>query len=523
MYLSLNSPAFLLVSTDKQINFSEPPADAPNFNIGDSVDFHIRGEELPGPYHPDALRAHQRRGAHDRLGARRRSPYPTGPWERSRTSSRSATGPQIPLSALQSRADYNFVFAIVNGKAAEVRVIIVAEAGTTAVVRGLNAGDQVILNPPPGLLQWLDRASRDESDSAGPGCGQPAGPGRSQSAEPEVGAGGRWRKHDRDRQDNRGRNPMKSLRDLETTVFNRVNPAVNFSVRRYVLADRHLPRDRRVRNRIDARPRGRPASRREHPGCRGDHILPGRDPDRHGSAGDAADRKPPLLRERHHRHQLDELHRHQPGDRQLRRQHGQERGGQPGGIARGGAGAEAPDGDQPPDGPDLRPQLPAHHPIRRFRRRRGPRGRVGLRDQHDDPGPGARAGRREHHLEWRADAPVPGPPGSEQAAVLQHRPSARSWPRSPSQAINTPIGTIESKDSALTFSTQNTPADITAVARIMVDPARGIAVDDIGSVRDVPVATRLRAGEREAAGSRLHPADDGFELGRRGRRGARAC
>ncbi len=57
------------------------------------------------------------------------------------------------------------------------------------------------------------------------------------------------------------------------------------------------------------------------------------------------------------------------------------------------------------------------------------------------------------------------------------------------QAINTPIGTIASKDSTLTFSTQNTPADITAVEHIAVDATRGIQVDDIGSVRDVPTPT----------------------------------
>ena len=58
-----------------------------------------------------------------------------------------------------------------------------------------------------------------------------------------------------------------------------------------------------------------------------------------------------------------------------------------------------------------------------------------------------------------------------------------------SQAINTPIGTIVNRDSSLTFSTQNTPANITAVEHIMVDAARGIQVDDIGSVRDVPQPT----------------------------------
>jgi hydrophobic/amphiphilic exporter-1 (mainly G- bacteria), HAE1 family len=60
-----------------------------------------------------------------------------------------------------------------------------------------------------------------------------------------------------------------------------------------------------------------------------------------------------------------------------------------------------------------------------------------------------------------------------------------------SSAVNTPIGTIVNQNSTLTFSTQNTPADITAIQHTLVDAGRGIAVDDIGSVRDVPTPTNF--------------------------------
>jgi HAE1 family hydrophobic/amphiphilic exporter-1 len=56
-------------------------------------------------------------------------------------------------------------------------------------------------------------------------------------------------------------------------------------------------------------------------------------------------------------------------------------------------------------------------------------------------------------------------------------------------AINTPIGTIVSRNNSLTFSTQNVPANLDQIAQTLVDPSRGIAVDDVGSVRDVPVDT----------------------------------
>jgi hydrophobic/amphiphilic exporter-1 (mainly G- bacteria), HAE1 family len=56
-------------------------------------------------------------------------------------------------------------------------------------------------------------------------------------------------------------------------------------------------------------------------------------------------------------------------------------------------------------------------------------------------------------------------------------------------AINQPIGTINSHDNALTFATQNVPADTSKVANTLIDPARGIRVSDVAVVRDLPVST----------------------------------
>jgi membrane fusion protein, multidrug efflux system len=62
------------------------------------------------------------------------------------------SGPQIPMTALQSQAGTNYVYTVVSNKAVPSSVTIIAEAGNTAVVQGVNAGDTVIINPPPGLL-----------------------------------------------------------------------------------------------------------------------------------------------------------------------------------------------------------------------------------------------------------------------------------------------------------------------------------------------------------------------------------
>jgi HAE1 family hydrophobic/amphiphilic exporter-1 len=56
-------------------------------------------------------------------------------------------------------------------------------------------------------------------------------------------------------------------------------------------------------------------------------------------------------------------------------------------------------------------------------------------------------------------------------------------------AINQPIGTINSHENALTFATQNIPANTKNVADILVDPVKGIRVSDIAVVRDLPVST----------------------------------
>ncbi len=57
-----------------------------------------------------------------------------------------------------------------------------------------------------------------------------------------------------------------------------------------------------------------------------------------------------------------------------------------------------------------------------------------------------------------------------------------------SSAVNLPIGTIVSRNNALTFSTENIPADTGQIARTLVDSARGITVQELGSVRRMPAA-----------------------------------
>jgi HlyD family secretion protein len=151
MYVSLTTPTFLLVSADKQINFTEPPTDAPNFKVGDVVQFTYGGKSHP-------VKVIQTPSAPINgvvpmvASAPANLPVSYGTVGTITYRLTIGSGPQIPLAALQSRANLNFVFTIADGKAAETPATIIAEAGATAVVSGVQPGVQVIISPPPGLL-----------------------------------------------------------------------------------------------------------------------------------------------------------------------------------------------------------------------------------------------------------------------------------------------------------------------------------------------------------------------------------
>jgi hypothetical protein len=110
-----------------------------------------------------------------------------------------ATGILIPIAALVTRADQNLVYSIVNGKAVEQPITIVAESGTTAVVKGLEAGMQIIVSPPPGLLagstvQAVTVSAQGQAPGGAPAPGAPGSGGQKGSGQqggaPRAGAPG---------------------------------------------------------------------------------------------------------------------------------------------------------------------------------------------------------------------------------------------------------------------------------------------------------------------------------------------
>ncbi len=151
MYVSQNTPVFLLVSADRQVNFSVPPTDAIHLPAGTTVHFAYAGQSLP-------IRVSQApsapiNGVVPMVAAVPRSFAP--PYGAVGTVSYGLTlaqGALVPITAVETAENRNFVYTVVDGKAMTQPITILAETGVTAAVAGLREGTQVIVNAPPGLL-----------------------------------------------------------------------------------------------------------------------------------------------------------------------------------------------------------------------------------------------------------------------------------------------------------------------------------------------------------------------------------
>jgi multidrug efflux pump subunit AcrA (membrane-fusion protein) len=150
-YVGVATTAFVLVSADKEVDFNVPPTDATHLTVGTKLSFNYDGKsfqiavrQLPSapvngmvpmvasvpPSFPIAY------GAVGTVGY----------------TLTLARGILLPIATLQTNEDKNYVFVIEEGKAMMHTITIIAESGITAAVSGIAAGSQVIVSPPPGLL-----------------------------------------------------------------------------------------------------------------------------------------------------------------------------------------------------------------------------------------------------------------------------------------------------------------------------------------------------------------------------------
>lgn len=170
-YVGQNTPAFTLVSSDRQINFAVPPSDASVLPAGTPVQFNFGGQSY-------SARVSQAPSASINgvvpvvalFSGSFAPPYGTiGTVAYSVTLAR---GVVVPIGALQTNENQNFVFAVVDGKAAARPIKILGETGVAAAVSGIEAGASVILYPPPGLL---DGSAVKPLATEGSGAGGQAG------------------------------------------------------------------------------------------------------------------------------------------------------------------------------------------------------------------------------------------------------------------------------------------------------------------------------------------------------------
>ena len=151
MYVGLNTPAFTLVSAGRQINFSISPSDAPTLPAGQAVTFTFSGKTYP-------VRVSQAPSAPINgvvpmaASVPQAFNLPFGSVGNVSYRISVADGILVPLNALYTLENQNYVFVIVDNKVSTKKVTILGEAGITTVVAGISTGDTVVVNPPPGLI-----------------------------------------------------------------------------------------------------------------------------------------------------------------------------------------------------------------------------------------------------------------------------------------------------------------------------------------------------------------------------------
>jgi HlyD family secretion protein len=186
-YVGTNTAVFVIVSADKEINFNVPPADAPNLPVGSVVQFTYQGRTSP-------VRVSQAPSApiNGVVPMVATIPHPLStPYGAVGTVTYSLTlahGAIVPIAALQTNEDQNYVFAIESGKAVMKYVKIVGQSGTVAAVTGIADGAQIIMSPPPGLLAGSQVqvtgtvASQDAAAGGQPQASQPMAAGQPKAA-----------------------------------------------------------------------------------------------------------------------------------------------------------------------------------------------------------------------------------------------------------------------------------------------------------------------------------------------------
>ncbi len=155
-FVGQNSPAFLLVSAAKEVSFSISPVDAPALTPGRQVTFTVSGTDYRArvAQTPSAPINGVVPMVATFTSSDQNLPY--GSVGNVSYQVNLAKGTLIPIPSLQTDGSQTYVFTIVAGKAHRQPVNILAETADYAAVTELSASSEVIVSPPPGLLEGSD-------------------------------------------------------------------------------------------------------------------------------------------------------------------------------------------------------------------------------------------------------------------------------------------------------------------------------------------------------------------------------
>lgn len=172
-YLSPSTAAFTVVSTQNQVKVNVPSTEAASVPVGAALTFVVGQQKYP-------LKVTQNAGATSAGSVPITAKFlenaaPTGTVGSVVYTAKVASGVLVPSTALQVDGDTTYVFTVEGGKARQHTVTVLGQAGTQSAVSGLDAGSQVISQPPTGLLDGgnVTTSSGNRSGSQGPGAGGP--------------------------------------------------------------------------------------------------------------------------------------------------------------------------------------------------------------------------------------------------------------------------------------------------------------------------------------------------------------
>ncbi|GMA16066.1 HlyD family efflux transporter periplasmic adaptor subunit [Deinococcus metallilatus] len=174
-YLAANSPAFTLVSRQRQVAVNVPTTEAGTLPVGAALTFVVGQQKYP-------LKVIQNAGAPTGgsvpVIARftESSPPALGTVGSVVYSAKVASGVLVPSTALQADNDQTYLFTIENGKAQQHEVNVLGQAGTQSAVSGIEAGSQVITQPPTGLLDGASVTTASGGSGRRGGAGGAGGP-----------------------------------------------------------------------------------------------------------------------------------------------------------------------------------------------------------------------------------------------------------------------------------------------------------------------------------------------------------